>query len=79
MKNFIITAIVAYSFLLAATAEACPNCFASSNTQALQAYYVSIAFMALIPFGLVAGIVLWLRRQQQAHERSAMLPSDSQA
>jgi len=52
---------IAVMLFLTTAAHACPNCFASSKAQALQAYYVSIAFMALIPFGMVAGLVLWLR------------------
>jgi hypothetical protein len=59
-----ILAAVACTTLLAATAHACPNCFAASKSQALEAYYVSIAFMGMIPFGMVAGLALWLRRKR---------------
>jgi hypothetical protein len=45
----------------------CPKCFGASAQQVLNAYYVSIAFMALIPVGIIGGILTWLQRQNRRH------------
>jgi hypothetical protein len=50
-------------FLLPAVSEACPKCFAATGKQALNAYYVSIAFMSLIPFGIIGAVLTWIYRQ----------------
>jgi hypothetical protein len=44
---------------------ACPKCFASTAKQVLNAYYVSIAFMVLIPFGIIGSILAWIHRQHR--------------
>lgn len=62
ISRYMLRAFVIVS-LLANAAHACPNCFASSKSQALEAYYVSILFMALIPFGMVAALFFWLRHR----------------
>ncbi|MEK7726895.1 MAG: hypothetical protein AAB354_00715 [candidate division KSB1 bacterium] len=78
LSNRIIFFTIAAMALLAATAHACPNCFASSKAQALEAYYVSIAFMGMMPFGMVAGLVLWLKRKQSRFAREQESFSRSQ-
>jgi amino acid transporter len=61
------------------TAHACPSCFASSKTSALQAYYVSIGFMALLPLAMIGAAFVWLRRKQRQFEREREFPPSSQA
>jgi len=46
----------------------CPKCFGASAKQVLNAYYVSIAFMALIPVGIIGAILTWLHRQGRRHQ-----------
>jgi hypothetical protein len=53
-------------FLWPALGEACPKCFAATGKQILNAYYVSIAFMALIPFGIVGAVLSWIYRQNRS-------------
>jgi hypothetical protein len=56
--------------LIPAFGQACPKCFASTSKQVLHAYYISIAFMGLIPFGIVGSILGWLLfKQRQIHRR----------
>jgi len=50
--------------LLPALATACPTCFASTSKEVLQSYYVSVAGLSLLPFGLVACISIWLKKQK---------------
>jgi hypothetical protein len=59
-------------FLWPALGEACPKCFAATGKQILTAYYVSVAFMALIPFGIVGAVLSWIYRQSRrsAEEKS---------
>jgi hypothetical protein len=52
-------------FLFPDAISACPKCFAAIGKQVLNAYYVSIAFMMFIPFGIVGGIVIWLYRTRR--------------
>lgn len=79
VQKIIFFTISALVFGLREVAHACPNCFASSNTQALQAYYVSIGFMALAPFAMVGGVIFWLRRKHRQFERERLPSSSSQA
>lgn len=52
-------------FLLPSSTTACPKCFGASAKQVLNAYYVSIAFMALIPVGIIGAILTWIHRQSR--------------
>ncbi|MDZ7362564.1 MAG: hypothetical protein ONB46_17850 [candidate division KSB1 bacterium] len=52
-------------FVLPDVSAACPKCFAATGKQILNAYYVSIAFLALIPFGIVGAILSWIYRQSR--------------
>ncbi len=74
-----ISALTASVLCLASATHACPSCFASSKAQALQAYYASVVFMALLPFGLVAGVLFWLRKRLQQNEQAQRGAGDSQA
>jgi hypothetical protein len=49
--------------------QACPKCFASTSPHVLYAYYVSVAFMALLPLGIVGSIVTWLHFQKRQVRR----------
>lgn len=80
MKQFfLISAITAFVLCSAGATQACPSCFASSKANALQAYYVSVAFMVVLPFGMVGGVIFWLRRKQQQHANAQHRAFDSQA
>jgi predicted lysophospholipase L1 biosynthesis ABC-type transport system permease subunit len=54
-------------FFLPDISVACPKCFGASAQQVLNAYYVSIAFMALIPVGIIGGVLTWIHRQSRRH------------
>lgn len=59
--------ITAVILLLApATALACPQCYAASNGRVLVTYYLSAAFLSLLPFavvGTVAAVALRMKRR----------------
>lgn len=57
--------IVLVLFMFPNSSGACPKCFAATAKQVLNAYYVSVAFMSLIPFGIIGVILAWLRRQSR--------------
>lgn len=59
---FVIGVVVGL-FFLPDLGAACPKCFGASAKQVLNAYYVSIAFMALIPMGIIGAITRWISRQ----------------
>jgi hypothetical protein len=66
--NILALGIVVILLLAPAVGQTCPKCLASTSKQVLHAYYVSFAFMALIPFGIVGSILAWLyfrMRQKQ--------------
>jgi hypothetical protein len=63
---------------LPSLSEACPKCFASTTKQVLNAYYVSIAFMAVIPFGIIGSVLMWIYRQRRRqHTVDENLPPSS--
>lgn len=65
-KNILLVCSLAVLLLLWPNiSAACPKCFGASAKQVLNAYYVSIAFMALIPVGIIGGILTWLQRQNR--------------
>ena len=51
-----------------ALAEACPVCNAAKNEESRIAFLVTTAFLSLLPLGLVAGVLLWLRSSIRAAE-----------
>ena len=50
-------------------AEACPVCNATKNEASRIAFLVTTAFLSLLPLGLVAGILLWLRSSIRAGQQ----------
>lgn len=62
------------------TANACAMCF-SGPEESRKAFFVTAAFLTLLPLGMVAGATAWLRgkaRRVEA-EGNASSPSDSAA
>ena len=49
--------------LLPRLARACPVCFAGSNERVLPAYYLTAAFMILLPLAIVGLFAGWLRQR----------------
>ena len=45
-----------------ATAFGCAACFGASSSGALRAYYISTILLSTMPFVLIAGFVILLRR-----------------
>jgi hypothetical protein len=48
-------------------AEACPMCF-SGPAESRRAFFVTAAFLTLLPLGMVAGATAWLRGKARAAE-----------
>lgn len=65
---------IAVFLLLPAVIEACPKCFASTGKQVLNAYYVSIAFMSLIPLGIIGAVLTWIYRQTHSQRLKGKTP-----
>ena len=42
-------------------AEACPVCNSAKNEASRIAFLVTTAFLSLLPLGLVAGVLFWIR------------------
>jgi hypothetical protein len=55
--------IVFVLLLFPTIGDACPKCFAATGKQVLNAYYASIAFMSLIPLGIIGAVLTWIYRQ----------------
>jgi hypothetical protein len=71
IRSKLIAGPVTLFIFASTTLEACPQCFVSSDNQVLNAYYVSVLFMALVPFGIVGSILAWLfiqKRRKDAAE-----------
>ena len=49
-------------------AEACPVCNSAKNESSRIAFLATTAFLSLLPLGLVAGVLLWLRHTIRAAE-----------
>jgi len=49
-------------------AEACPVCNSAKNEASRIAFLATTAFLSLLPLGLVAGVLLWLRHTIRAEE-----------
>jgi hypothetical protein len=47
----------------ASSALACPACFASSSPKTLTAFYISTLLLTAMPFALIGGFVMFLRRR----------------
>lgn len=64
--------LVVFLLLMANSAQACPNCFASSDKRVLHTYYASALFLSLLPFGIVGFILAWFyfsKRQTSSKKR----------
>lgn len=48
-------------------ASACPNCYASSDTQVLHTYYFSAFMLTLLPFVIIGGIWLVAKSLRRSH------------
>jgi hypothetical protein len=48
-------------------AQACPMCF-SGPAESRRAFFVTAAFLTLLPLGMVAGATAWLRGKARAAE-----------
>lgn len=46
------------------SALACPACFAASSPPTLFAFYLSTILLSAMPFAIVAGFLIYLRRHQ---------------
>lgn len=60
-------------FALPSVASACPLCIAAQDEAVQVAYIFATGFMTFLPFGLVGGLIFWLRRRarQLALEEAA--------
>jgi hypothetical protein len=67
--------IAVFLLLLPAVIEACPKCFAATGKQVLNAYYVSIAFMSLIPLGIIGAVLTWIYRQSHSQRMKDKTPA----
>lgn len=54
------------AWLPAPAAQACPVCFSQVNENVLQTYYLTAAFMTLLPAAIVAAIGAWVYRRRAA-------------
>lgn len=65
------------TMLLSVVAGACPVCFQAQNEENRIAFIVTTVFLSLLPFGLVGGLILWVRRRarQVAAEESVLAGS----
>ena len=55
--------------------EACPVCNSAKNEESRIAFLVTTAFLSLLPLGLVAGVLLWMRSSFRAASKTE--PADS--
>ena len=52
-------------FLISTLADACPNCFGSTDKKVLYTYYVSAIFLSIMPFAIIGSIAGWLLLQKR--------------
>lgn len=55
---------------VSSSAQACPNCFASTSKKVLHTYYLSAVFLSLLPFGVVTFISVWYFRNKRNLSRN---------
>lgn len=61
MKGKSIFALVFWLLLAGLVqADACPVCF-SAKEETRVAFYLSTAFLSLLPLSMIAGVILWIR------------------
>lgn len=54
---------------LPGVAHACPVCF-DPREENRAAFFATTVFLSLLPLGMVAGVVLWLRRRMRTLDRA---------
>ena len=77
-RIFTVLALAAAILSLAALpsdAYACAMCFSGSE-ESRKAFFVTAAFMTLLPLGMVAGATTWLRSKARAAEHEQGGASD---
>lgn len=57
--------VLGLTLLWPSASAACPNCYASIETQVVRTYYLSAAILTLLPFVIVGGFVLLVRSWQR--------------
>lgn len=55
--------VLAAVLLRPSAALACPVCFASASGDVLRAFYLSVAALTALPFLILGGFVIYLRRR----------------
>jgi len=67
-------ATVVGTLLSTTVASACPVCFQAQNDENRIAFIATTVFLSLLPFALVGGLVVWVRRKarQVAAEEAAL-------
>jgi hypothetical protein len=68
--SFAATACIA-ALAYAAPALGCPACFAASSPGALRGFYLSTVLLSTMPFLIIAGFVIMLRRTLTRPPRAA--------
>ena len=66
--SLLIVGLTVVLLFLPSLGAACPKCFAAAGQKVLNAYYVSIAFLGLIPFGIIGTILVWIHRQTRGRQ-----------
>lgn len=62
--------VAALLVALPGAAHACPVCF-DPREENRAAFFATTVFLSLLPLGMVAGVVLWLRRRMRTLDRAA--------
>jgi hypothetical protein len=73
--NLLIAGMPVGLMLLPSLGASCPKCYSAAGQQVLNAYYLSIAFMSLIPLGIIGAILIWIYRQTR-HQYPSYEKSD---
>jgi hypothetical protein len=61
-------ALAAAAVLVPGVAAACPVCFSAANPQVLETYYFTVSLMTFLPFAMIGGLVVWLRRRAREND-----------
>ena len=68
LRVFAVASVAAFAVLaLPDVAHACPMCF-SGPAESRRAFFVTAAFLTLLPLGMVAGTMAWLRGKARRAE-----------
>ena len=66
---FCALALTLVVMLVPEVADACPVCNATKNESSRIAFLVTTGFLSLLPLGLVAGILWWMRSAIRGQEQ----------